>query len=141
MPGCVHAAPTGTPLGELAIQPGSGDARLSVQGRRWAMWNLAKLGSNLPQFDKLPADRRDAILALLVEQAATATGDRGRWAAMTRDFLQGPRRGSLQVFGLDKVFEQAAGDDDPFLESQRPISAACFAGAAPTSAAISVVET
>src|SRR5262249_28909752 len=59
---CVASSiiPVGAPLlGSMAASSGGGDAEYATQRRRWAMWNLAKLGDNVNRFDKLKPELQD----------------------------------------------------------------------------------
>ncbi len=115
---CVASSiiPVGAPLlGEMAGTTDSFDAQATAQRRRWAMWNLAKLGDNVTRFARLPSEQQEAALTALAEQAAQSSSQRSTWAAKARSYLKGPQAHSLEGLGIEKDFVQAAGDPDAFL--------------------------
>jgi hypothetical protein len=115
---CVASSviPVGAPL--LGDMVGAGkeyDAQAALQRRRWAMWNLAKLGDNVGRFAKLSAEQQAAILAYLAEAAAVPSSYRASWAEKARNYLQGPQKHSLEALGIEKDLFQAANSSDAFL--------------------------
>ncbi len=76
---CVASSiiPVGAPLlGEMAANSGGADAQATAQRRRWAMWNLGKLGDNVSRFDTLKPEQQEAIITALTEQAANPSSSR-----------------------------------------------------------------
>jgi hypothetical protein len=115
---CVASSiiPVGAPLlGEMAGTADGFDAQATAQRRRWAMWNLAKLGDNATRFAKLPPEEQDAALAALAEQANKPSSYRSAWAEKAKNYLKGPQAHSLVALGIEKDFVQAASDPDAFL--------------------------
>src|SRR5262249_13708932 len=81
--------PVGAPLlSELAATPGRADAETAFRRRARAALALMVLGNNVKKYDKLPAGRKDAILAALKEEAGRESGERGRWARDALAFLE-----------------------------------------------------
>jgi hypothetical protein len=131
---CVASSiiPVGAPLlGDMAGSANGYDAKATAQRRRWAMWNLAKLGDNVTRFPKLKPEDQSAVLAALTEQASVPASYRATWADKAKNYLQGPREHSLESLGIEKDFVQAAGDSDAFLR-QLTALALSFWPATPT---------
>ncbi len=121
--------PVGAPLlGELAGTGHDADPQAAAQRRRWAMWNLAKLGDNVTRFDKLKPEQQDAILAALADQASRPDSYRAGWAEKAKDFLRGPHAHSLQTLGIEKVFVQDAADADAFLRQLTALALSFWEG-------------
>jgi hypothetical protein len=104
------------------------DPESAAQRRRWAMWNLGKLGDNVSRFDKLKPEQQDAIIAALSEQAANPNTARSEWATEARNYLRGPQAHSLQALGLEKHFLAAATDNDPFLRQLTALALSFWEG-------------
>jgi hypothetical protein len=106
--------PVGAPLlKDMAVQESGLETEALAERRRRALWALATLGENLKRFDRLPAERQEAVLEQL-ESAETA-GGHSAWARATRDYLKKRRQGKADALGVDRVLEQCAGEDDPSL--------------------------
>ena len=115
---CVASSiiPVGAPLlGDMAAGTEGVDPESSAQRRRWAMWDLGKLGDNVLRFDKLKPEQQDAILNALTEQAASPRSSFAAWAERARMYFRGPQNHSLQALGIEKDFAQAAVSPDAFL--------------------------
>jgi hypothetical protein len=128
---CVASSiiPVGAPiLGDMAASAGGADAETAAQRRRWAMWNLAKLGDNVSRFDKLKPEQQDAIIAALAEQAANRGSSRAEWAEKARNYLRSPQAHSLQALGLEKDFTAAATDPDSFLRQLTALALSFWEG-------------
>lgn len=83
--------------------------------RRHAVWALANMGESRKRFDNLPAERRDAVLRQLEQEADTSGGNRALWARRTLDGVRG--KGELGVIRpLEEIAEAEArrNDSDPF---------------------------
>jgi hypothetical protein len=121
--------PVGAPLlGDMAANAGGVDPEASAQRRRWAMWNLAKLGDNVPRFDKLKPEHQEAIIAALNELAANPASSRAPLAEKARNYLRGPQAHSLQALGLEKDFTAAASDPDAFLRQLTALALSFWEG-------------
>jgi hypothetical protein len=83
-----------------------------VEQRRLALWVLAKLGENLKRFDKLPPEQQQAILDRL---EAAQRGEHASGARRTAEHLRRRRDGRPDALGLDRLFEQCAEADDPYV--------------------------
>lgn len=128
---CVASSiiPVGAPLlGDMAASTGGADPETAAQRRRWAMWNLAKLGDNVNRFEKLKPEQQDAIVAALAEQAANPSRTRSEWAEKAHNYLRGPQAHSLQALGLEKDFVAAASDPDPFLRQLTALALSFWEG-------------
>jgi hypothetical protein len=110
-------------LGDLARKAdvaAEADARIIRPEAAWAsrrpeaVWALAKLGENARRFDQLPAERQQALLDALAEEAG-GDSERARWAEAGRTILVGRQSGKQQCLGLDAVFATCAADPDPVL--------------------------
>jgi hypothetical protein len=105
--------PVGVPaLEELARQDKGLERRALVEQRRLALWVLAKLGENLKRFDKLPPEQQQAILDRL---EAAQRGEHASGARRTAEHLRRRRDGRPDALGLDRLFEQCAEADDPYV--------------------------
>jgi hypothetical protein len=111
------SVPAGAPLlNELAMREPEGVNIIAALQRRRAVWALANLGENLKRFDKLPAERQDAILAELEEEAQGKQTERSRWAQDMLDYLKRRQAGQKQALGVDVALERCAQDrQDPSL--------------------------
>jgi len=109
------STPVGVPiLIELARDGGAGPAKVQVT-RRWrALWALANLGENLRRFDRMPPERREAVLAEL-SGLAGGEGTQAAEAAWTRDRLQARQAGRPDALGVDEVLVEGMRDKNPFL--------------------------
>ena len=128
---CVASSivPVGAPLlGEMAGAAHDVDAQASAQRRRWAMWNLAKLGDNVTRFSKLKPEQQDAIVASLGDQASRLDSYRAAWAEKAKDYLRGPHAHSLETLGIEKVFAQDAADSDAFLRQLTALALSFWEG-------------
>ena len=123
--------PVGVPLlGHEVLTTETGDPKAEKQRRRWAMWNIARLGGNLEILAKLHPIERQKIVALLTEQAASGKSQRREWAEATRDYLEGPDAHSLKSLGLEKVFSHGAEDGDAFLRQETAVALSFWEGTA-----------
>jgi hypothetical protein len=128
---CVASSiiPVGAPLlGDMAANTGGVDPESSAQRRRWAMWNLAKLGDNVLRFDTLKPEQQDTILSALAEQATNPMSSFAAWAERARMYFRGPQNHSLQALGLEKDFAQAAVDPDAFLRQLTALALSFWLG-------------
>ncbi len=128
---CVASSliPVGAPLlGDMAANSGGADAQAAAQRRRWAMWNLGKLGDNVSRFDNLKPEQQDAIIAVLAEQAANPSSSRASLAEKARNYERGPQAHSLQALGLEKDFIEAASDPDAFLRQLTALALSFWEG-------------
>ncbi len=109
------ASPVGVPqLKQMALEGGDGAPEAQLV-RRWrALWALAKLGDSLKRFDKLPAERRQAVLGGF-ERESAGDGERAATAAAALAYLQGREAGRPSALGVDEVLTRAAEDKNPFL--------------------------
>jgi hypothetical protein len=125
--------PAGMPLlKDLAEKPDvAADADALVHRRPeavWAsrrpeaVWALGKLGNNLQRFDKLPEDRRQAVLATLQAEAGGTDAGRAGCAEAARALLQGRQDGKPRLLGLDEVYAKCASTGDPFLRSMTALA-------------------
>ena len=127
---CVASSivPVGAPLlGEMAGSAHDVDPQASSQRRRWAMWNLGKLGDNVTRFDKLKVEQQDAIVTSLGDQASRPDSYRApgpkRPGLPTRSHAH-----SLETLGIEKVFVQDASDSDAFLRQLTALAASFWEG-------------
>lgn len=109
------STPVGVPvLKELAREGGSGPDKVRLT-RRWrALWSLANLGENLRRFDRLPAERREAVAAEM-SRLAEGGGPEAETAARARDCLQARLAGRPDAMGVDEVLVAGMSDKNPFL--------------------------
>jgi hypothetical protein len=109
------STPVATPaLKRMALDGGPGTARAQMM-RRWrALWALANLGDNLARFDRLSADRQEAVLAGFEKEAA-GEGDRAAEAAAALAYLKDRQAGKVTSLGVDEVLVRCSGEKDPFL--------------------------
>jgi hypothetical protein len=106
------SVPVGAPLLTRMAQNEKGDAKSVALLRRHAVWALANLGENRKQFDKLPKETRDKIVATLHEEAnATGNVNRSQWAQKTLDILNGADPGVIDALA------KCAKADDPDLRA------------------------
>jgi len=104
--------PVGEPvLAEMAVQESGLAPRALNARRRQALWALANLGENLKRFDKLPAERQEAVKS----QLETAAGEQTSLARTVLDYLTRREEGRPTAFGVDRVIETCAAAEDPSL--------------------------
>jgi hypothetical protein len=99
-------------LKEMALDENGHNPEATARRRRQAVWSLANLGVNLRRFDNLtPAEQQSALLTL--EEEATGSGERGKWAKAALEWLDDRRSGRPR--GLEDRFLTLAEADDPGL--------------------------
>ena len=130
---CVASSivPVGAPLlGDMVVNTAGGEAEASAQRRRWAMWNLGKLGDNVQRFDTLKPEQQDAIVTALTEQATNPMSSFATWSERKSalNYFRGPQSHSLQALGLEKDFAQAAVDPDGFLRQLTALALSFWPG-------------
>jgi hypothetical protein len=108
-------------LGEMVAADKSPDVPNDAVRRRAALWTLAKLGSQIKEFDKLKPEQRQLIVSKLRSEADEAHGLR-RKAARTALFYAGEGDGP-DVVHADDILAKAADADDRFL---REVAAFAF---------------
>jgi hypothetical protein len=96
-------------LSSLAKQAPANPPEGAIERRRNAVLALAKLGNNLQAFYQQPAERRQAILAEL-EDEAKSSSERGQWARATLAFLK-----DGTPLGVEAALADCAKADDPDL--------------------------
>jgi hypothetical protein len=101
-------------LGQIILDTRANDQPAVMLRRRQALWALAKLGENLKRFDRLPTERQTSILAALGHESLRHD-DRGSWAKAALNYANDPGNGHLASLGIDRVFDEASRDPDPFL--------------------------
>ncbi len=110
------SVPVGVPLlRDLAEKEDGAEAKLIAVRRRQVLFSLASLGENLKRFDKLPQERRDAVLEELEGEAGDLKQERGRWAKTALDCLNERRAGWPNTHGVAAALVKCARDEDPFL--------------------------
>lgn len=107
------AVPVGVPLlKDMALKETGQEPKALALRRRQAVWALANLGMSLKRFDNLPVADQDAALQTL-EEEATGSGERGRWAKTALQSMDDHRAGKPRGLGDD--FLTLADADDPWL--------------------------
>lgn len=106
--------PAGVPLlNELAAKDAAAPA-LALR-RQLAVWSLANAGENLKRYDRLPAEKQQAILASLESEAESAMPERRQWARQTLDYLKSRPTSTPQPLQVDATLAKCAAADDPTL--------------------------
>jgi len=100
-------------LGEMVAADKSPDVPNDAVRRRAALWTLAKLGSQIKEFDKLKPEQRQLIVSKLRTEADESHGLR-RKAARTALFYAGEADGP-DVVHADDILAKSADADDRFL--------------------------
>lgn len=110
------ALPVGAPLlSELATGGAGLSADVQALRHRQGAWALANLGANVRRFDKLPEERRQAVLEALQHASEQPGRDRADWARAACTYLaQTPPR-SLQPLGMADTLLRCSADPDPFV--------------------------
>lgn len=124
--------PVGAPiLSELATLTEGGEER-AVTRRRWrALWALSNLGESCKRFDRLPAERQAAVVAILEEEAAGQDPDRSGWARAALQYLGGPSKAGprrLQPLGVEKALVQCAADANAHLRAHVALALSFWEG-------------
>ena len=91
--------------------------------RRQAVWALAALGEALQRFDKLPAERKDEVLAALDRAAESAPGEQATWARRAAAALR-----KQAPLGVVAALADCANADDPFLRQQAALALTFWGG-------------
>lgn len=108
--------PAGVPLlNELAAKEVSAGSPEAALQRQLAVWALANAGENLKRFDHLTPERRQAILAELETEAASAAPERAEWARQTLDFLRTRESSTPQGLDVADTLARCAKGEDPTL--------------------------
>jgi hypothetical protein len=119
--------PAGAPVLEtLAVQESGMDPRALHARRRQALWALANLGENVKRFDKLSAERQQAVLSQL--ETAADDGEQAKAAKDARDYLERRQAGQPTALGVDRVIEKCADADDPSLRELAAFAANFWEG-------------
>ena len=100
-------------LGEMVAADKSPDVPDQAVRRRAALWTLAKLGSQIKEFDKLKPEQRQLIVSKLHTEADESHGLR-RKAARTALFYAG-EGDDPDVVHADDILAKSADADDRFL--------------------------
>jgi hypothetical protein len=100
-------------LGEMIAADKSPDIPDEAVRRRTALWTLAKLGSQIKEFEKLKPEQRQLIVSKLRSEAEESLGMR-RKAARTALFYAGEGDGP-DVVHVDDILAKSADTDDRFL--------------------------
>ena len=100
-------------LGDMIAADKSPDIPDEAVRRRTALWTLAKLGSQIKEFDKLKPEQRQLIVSKLRSEAEESLGMR-RKAARTALFYAGEGDGP-DVVHVDDILAKSADADDRFL--------------------------
>jgi hypothetical protein len=95
-------------LSEIAAQAVPQGNQTLMERRRLAIVALANLGNNLQYFFKQPEERKARILEQL-ESLGETTGEQGKWAKATLDFLK-----YQDPLGVEKALIQCAKSDDAY---------------------------
>src|SRR5262245_5693661 len=115
--GDFHMA-VGVPLlGEIALKEDSPDVKGNTLRRRQTVWSIANLGNKCKEYAKLPAERRQEILAALEREAAADT-TRGVWARNALHYLEGKGKPGSGIVAVDDVLAKCAKSDDRYLRAQ-----------------------
>jgi hypothetical protein len=110
------SVPAGAPaVARLAKQEAGPSDPVGTVLRRHAVWVLANMGESRKQFDSLPAERREAVLAEL-DVEAQVPGQRGDLARKTAATLRGKDElGVIRDLCEMVQTEASKNDSDPFL--------------------------
>jgi hypothetical protein len=100
-------------LGEMIAADKSPDVPNDAVRRRAALWTLAKLGSQIKEFEKLKPEQRQLIVSKLRTEAEQSHGLR-RKAAQSALFYVGEADGP-DVVHADDILAKTADADDRFL--------------------------
>jgi hypothetical protein len=111
-----------TVLGDMAKQKISSDEKTDAILRRQAAWALAGLGNNRQRFDRLSAERQQAVLAELSRQAGRA-GEMGNWSKAAVEILRHENSG-----GVIDALAKCADAEDPFLRKQAALALSFWLG-------------
>src|SRR5207302_1851328 len=102
-------------LNELAAKDAAAGSPEAALQRQLAVWALANAGENLKRFGHLTPDRRQAILAELENETASAAPERAEWARQTLDFLKTRESPTPQGLNVADTLARCAKADDPTL--------------------------
>jgi hypothetical protein len=105
--------PTGVPvLSDIAVQEAGNDPDTVRLRQQLAVWALANIGEGFKRFDRLPQEKREAVIAALDAEAESESPSRRQLARMSRDYLKGRAAGTPTALGVDKTLEKCADSDD-----------------------------
>jgi hypothetical protein len=105
--------PTGVPvLNEIALKEEGSDPEVVKLRRQLAVWSLANIGEGFKRFDRLPAEKRAAVIAALDAEADSDSATRRQLARMTRDYLKTRGEGKPTALGVDVTLDQCASAED-----------------------------
>ncbi|HEY1378676.1 MAG TPA: hypothetical protein VGF55_17890 [Gemmataceae bacterium] len=116
--------PVGGPvLADLARTGAGRDPKVNATIRRQAVWALAALGEALQRFDKLPEERKAAVLEALDRAADGAPGESAAWARKAAAALR-----KQAPLGVVAALAECANADDPFLRQQVALALTFWGG-------------
>lgn len=116
--------PVGGPaLADLARKGAGRDPTTDAMVRRQAVWALASLGEALQRFDKLPEERKAAVLEALDRAADGNPGEQATWARKAAAALR-----KQAPLGAVAALAECANADDPFLRQQVALALTFWGG-------------
>jgi hypothetical protein len=116
--------PVGGPvLADLARTGVGRDPKVNAMVRRQAVWALASLGEALQRFDKLPEERKAAVLEALDRAADGTPGEPAAWARKAAAALR-----KQAPLGVVAALTEGANADDPFLRQQVALALTFWGG-------------
>lgn len=115
------AVPVPVPLlSEMAVRKEGADPVALGRWRRRAVMALATLGANARRFDKLPSEKKSAILEALGQEKGDQ--ERRRWASAAAELLRGRIDGHPEAPGMDTTLAECARDRDPFVREMAAVA-------------------
>lgn len=109
-------------LAELATMPINRDDKTDALLRRQVVWALATLGNGRTRWDKLPAERQQAILAEL-EHLSGGADEKAAHARAAVEVLTGKSSA-----GVVAALAKCSANDDPFVRKQAALALAFWPG-------------